>query len=120
MTGVMGKNKERLGDESYAEKWFAILKRVLPSNICVYVRLLFIWQNIIQRLGFFYWLGESQYRHLFFKVGTCNFVIKNVQRDRITYVSIVYSSSVSEPWSITSSSEAIKLLHWKRMPSWFL
>ena len=51
MTGVMGKNKERLGDESYVEKWFAILKRVLPINICV--RLLFIWQNIIQRLGYF-------------------------------------------------------------------
>lgn len=53
----MGKNKERLGDESYVEKWFAILKRVLPSNICVYVRLLFIWQNIIQRLGFFLLVG---------------------------------------------------------------
>ena len=58
---LWGKNKARLGEAGRVGKWFAFLKRVLPSDqyvymcvcVCVHisVRLLFIWQNI-QRLGF--------------------------------------------------------------------
>ena len=91
---LWGKNKARWGDEDCVEKWFAILNRIFPDNTCqmtVHVEKPHI------KASCFYWLGESQSRPLVFRVGTRNYVMKDEQRDRVAYASIMYSSGISAP-----------------------